>query len=89
MGIETIATIALIGAAAGGVAAATGAFDQPKPPTPEPLPPAPDQEAAAEKAQAEEIARRKKRIAKASTILTSPQGVLGEAPVAKKTLLGD
>ncbi len=61
----------------------------PSPPKPPNLPPVPsrDDEVVAE-------ARRKQRLAarlrkgRASTILTSGQGVLGEAPVVRKTLLG-
>lgn len=45
-----------------------------------------------ESAEAAEIARKddlKRRAKRSSTLLTSSQGVAGEAPVARKTLLGE
>jgi hypothetical protein len=88
MGIETALIVGGLLAAGGIGAAATGAFSKDEKPKPAALPATPDAQAAAEQAQQEEVAKRKKRMAKASTILTSPQGALGDAPVATKTLLG-
>ena len=68
-------------------------FLAPKTPPLPPPPPVPKRDDEATE-QAMEEARRKQRLAarlrrgRASTILTSGQGVLGEAPVSRKTLLG-
>ncbi len=65
----------------------------PKTPSLPPPPPVPKRDDEATE-QAMEEARRKQRLAarlrrgRASTILTSGQGVLGEAPISRKTLLG-
>ncbi len=61
----------------------------PSPPKPPKLPPVPsrDDEAVAEARRRQRLAARLRK-GRASTILTSGQGVLGEAPVVRKTLLG-
>ena len=62
-------------------------------PPPPPAPPVPKRDDKATQ-QAMEEARKKQRLVarlrrgRASTILTSGQGVLGEAPISRKTLLG-
>lgn len=44
--------------------------------------------AAEDTAAQDELAARKRRKGRRATILTSPQGLLGEAPTEKKVLLG-
>lgn len=62
-----------------------GFFSPPKPPAPAPLPQ--DNTEATEAKRREELARQKRR-GRASTLLTSGQGVQGQGPVARKQLLG-
>jgi hypothetical protein len=89
MGVETALIIGLGAAIGVGAAAATGAFSGGGPSAPSALPASPSTAEAEEKAAAEAINARKRRVAKAKTILTSAQGDLGTAPVATKTLLGE
>jgi len=56
-------------------------------PSPGP-PPTPDDPDTAAKLAAAEAAERKRRRRAQASLLTSPQGVLGDAPVSVKTLLG-
>ena len=89
MGVETIIIGAVLGAVAGGVIS----HNAPKPPSPQPLPESPasevNQAAIQQEAAVEERKERRTRAARSKTILTSPGGVLEEAPVGKKTLLGE
>ncbi len=66
-------------------------FNPPKPKTPKVPPPPPiERDIAPEVQQARDRRRRTllAAVGRASTILTGPQGVLGEATVGRKTLLG-
>lgn len=97
MGTETALLFLALGATAAGVATTIKASKAAeKVPEPSPLPPAPEpepatgvSESATVAAKAEEIKKRLRKTGRASTILTSPQGLLGEPTIARKTLLGE
>jgi hypothetical protein len=84
----TVAGLAMAGAGVGfGIASMMGGKES-TPATPT-LPETPKPEDATARARAEALARQRKQRGRASTIMTSPEGAMGEAPVARKTLLGE
>lgn len=88
MGLET----ALILTAAGGLVAGTAGLissSQQKAPEAEPMPQLNVEDETAKIAAQVKADEMKRRAARASTLLTTPQGVLGQAPVEKKFLLGE
>jgi hypothetical protein len=59
------------------------------PPVPPPVPPPTPSDAEVEEAKRKERLVQRKRKGRAATILTGQQGISGEAPVSRKTLLGE
>ena len=79
--MAVLPAIAAIATAAGGMASSMMKKDK----SPD-MPTMPDPGAAEAKARQDEMRRRRMRT---KTLLTSPQGAMGEAQVGKKTLLGE
>ena len=64
-------------------------FSRPPPPAPPPPPPVPQPgDPAVEEARKRALAAARNAKGRAATILTGGQGLTGDAPVSKKTLLG-
>lgn len=95
------AVITAVGALLGGTAAVIGAVKgqdvpdvvAPPAPTIEPVKPGEEKKPITEAPEvAKDLAKeaeKKRRRARTKTLLTGPRGVLTEAPVARKTLLGE
>lgn len=59
------------------------------PPVPAPIPAPMPSDAEVEEAERKERLLQRQRKGRAATILTGQQGISGEAPVSRKTLLGE
>ncbi len=68
----------------------SGLFSSPSVPTPPPPPEPPEKsDVDVQEAALQERLRRARQRGRAANILTGNQGVTGDAPVARKTLLGE
>lgn len=68
----------------------TGVFSAPKMPPPEPAAPPPTRDdPAVEESRRKELLAAAKAKGRSSTLLTGGEGVSGDAPVARKRLLGE